>query len=35
VTIIAPRNPATPQGTANGIVIHPEGSGTGSQPTTP
>ncbi|MBN1450000.1 MAG: hypothetical protein JW963_03220 [Anaerolineales bacterium] len=35
VTIIAPRNPATPQGTANGIVIHPQGSGAGSQPTTP
>jgi hypothetical protein len=35
VTIIAPRNPATPQGTATGIVVHPAGSGAGSQPTTP
>jgi hypothetical protein len=35
VTIIAPRNPATPLGAANGIVVHPAGSGAGSQPTTP
>lgn len=35
VTIIAPRNPATPQGTANGIVVHPEGSGADSQPAAP
>lgn len=35
VTIIAPRNPATPQGTALGIVVHPADSGTGSQPSTP
>lgn len=35
VTIIAPRNPATPQGTATGIVVHPADSGAGSQPATP
>ena len=35
VTIIAPRNPVALQWTANGIVVHPEGSGAGSQPTIP
>lgn len=34
VTIIAPRNPSGTGWTVIGIVVHPEGSGAGSQPPT-
>jgi len=35
VTIIAPRDVASTSWTAQGIVVHPEGSGAGSLPATP
>jgi hypothetical protein len=34
VTIIAPRDPSSTQRTAQGIVVHPAGSGEGSLPAT-
>ena len=34
VTIIAPRDPSSLESTAKGIVVHPSGSGEGSQPAT-